>query len=138
MKQTFENLIFPPPVFDHFGGKILDIKEKRQCTCSFPLKQTYENPMGIILGGVYGIFFDLTIGPFSFYITGRSCTSLDLNVDFLKAMSHHDKNIIVTSKLITQSKSFLLFHAEAFKEDNTLVATAKSRMMILSKERMAR
>ena len=134
--KPIDSSSFPPPVFKHFGGEILEMDEKKSLTCSFKLKPEYQNPMGIILGGLYGVFFDLAMGPFSYFITGKPCTSLDLNIDFLKPLSLADKKVIIKSEVLIHTKSFLIFTAKALKNDGTLVAVAKSRMMILSEKRM--
>jgi len=82
------------------------MQEKKSMTCSFKIIPDYENPIGIILGGVYSVFFDLAMRPFSFFINGKPCTSLDLNIDFLKSVTSSEEKIIIKSEVLSLTKSY--------------------------------
>ena len=129
--KTINSDNFPPKIFKRYGGEFLEVVEGVKCTVSFDVKEEDFNPLGITLGGVYAIYFDMTMGPFSYISTKKACTSLDLNIDFLKSLGAQDKKITVTAHLVHRSTNYLLFSAEAFNVNGDLIATAKSRMKIL-------
>lgn len=126
---------FPPPATKHLDIEFLDYNPGATIKLRAPIKAESYNPGGIVFGGYYCMYFDAAFGPFSFIETQEFCTSLDLNVSFLKSMSVKDEFIIVEATLISKSKSFLMMEGKAHKPDGTLVATATSRMMILDSKR---
>ncbi|RLD74999.1 MAG: hypothetical protein DRJ07_18870, partial [Bacteroidetes bacterium] len=120
-----------PLSFVDLEGEILEYNEGKSLKVSFPIKEKYNNPMNLTLGGYFSVFFDLTYGPFSFIETQGPTTSLDLNVSFIKPVSIIDKKIIVEAKIVSKSKTFINFEGKAFKNDGTLLASSTSRMMII-------
>ena len=125
------DITVPPLSFVDLEGEILEYNEGEFLKVSFPIKEKYNNPMNITLGGYFSVFFDLTYGPFSFIETQGPTTSLDLNVSFIKPVSIIDKKIIVEAKIVSKSKTFINFEGKAFKNDGTLLASSTSRMMII-------
>jgi len=126
-----ENLTFPPNVYYETGSLFLDHREKEFFKISVPLKPEYNNPGNTILGGYYGMFFDMAFGPFSFLILEKYATTLELNVSFLKPLIARDDYVIVEARPVSISKSFLLLEGKAYTREGVLVATATSRMMVL-------
>ena len=125
------DITVPPLSFIDLGGEILEYKEGEFLKTSFPIKEKYNNPMNITLGGYYSVFFDLTYGPFSFMEIQGPTISLDLNVSFIKPITTADKNIIIEARIVSRSKTFINMEAKAFKNDGTLLASSTSRMMII-------
>ena len=76
------DITVPPLSFIDLGGEIIDYKEGEFLKVSFPIKEKYNNPMNVTLGGYCSVFFDLPYGPFSFMEIQEPATSLDLNVSF--------------------------------------------------------
>ena len=127
------DITVPPLSFIDLGGEIIDYKPNKSLKVSFPIKEKYNNPMNITLGGYFSVFFDLTYGPFSFMEIQGPATSLDLNVSFIKSISISDSKIIIEAKIVNRSKTFINFEGKAYKEDGTLLASSTSRMMIIRK-----
>ncbi|RLD75226.1 MAG: hypothetical protein DRJ10_15660 [Bacteroidetes bacterium] len=125
------DITVPPLSFVDLEGEILEYNEGEFLKVSFPIKEKYNNPMNITLGGYFSVFFDLTYGPFSFIETQGPTTSLDLNVSFIKPVSVTDKKIVIEAKIVSKSKTFINFEGKAYKEDGTLLASSTSRMMII-------
>ena len=125
------DITVPPLSFVDLEGEILEYNEGEFLKVSFPIKEKYNNPMNITLGGYFSVFFDLTYGPFSFIETQGPTTSLDLNVSFIKPVSVTDKKIVIEAKIVSKSKTFINFEGKAFKNDGTLLASSTSRMMII-------
>ena len=125
------DITVPPESFTDLGGEIIDYKEAETLKVSFPIKEKYNNPMNITLGGYFSVFFDLTYGPFSFMELQGPSISLDLNVSFIKPITPADKKIIIEAKIVNKSKTFINFEGKAYKDDGTLLASSTSRMMIV-------
>lgn len=125
--------IFPPPFTKITQGIFLDHVPNESVQMSFPIKEEYNNPMGVTFGGFYGMFFDHAFGPFSALTTNKPTTSLDLNVTFLKPLSPKDEIVLVDAWVVSQSKSYLIMHAKATSGRGVLVATATTRMLIFNR-----
>ncbi len=125
------DITIPPLSSVDMESELLDYKPGDSLKMSFPIKKKYNNPMNMTLGGYFSVFFDLTYGPFSFMEIQGPTTSIDLNVSFIKPISHADKKIIIDAKIVSKSKTFINFEGKAYKEDGTLLASSTSRMMVI-------
>lgn len=136
-KGTFmEGAQFPPRVFQMIPSKFLEYKKGVHLKLRFPLKEDYNNPFSITFGGIYGMFFDAAIGPFSGLVAEAPTSSLDMNITYLKSTSVKDQYIDITARVVSKSKSYLLIHGEAHQSNGDLVATCTSRMIIMDPSRM--
>ena len=121
----------PPKCHAYLEGKFVDYVDGESIAMTFPLYEKYNNPVGILLGGFLPLFFDATMGPFSYLIAKKPATSLDLNTTFLRPVTTADKELKVTVSIISKSKSYLFLEGKAWNAKNKLVATATSRMKIM-------
>ena len=126
-----EKVRLPPRSHEFVEGEFVKYAEGQSLTLSFPLYEKYNNPVGIVLGGFIPLFFDSTMGPFSYLVAKKPTTSLDLNTTFLRPAMAADKEIMVTASLINLSKSYVLLEGKALNPQKKLVATATSRMKII-------
>lgn len=124
-------LTLPPKSAEEMGAEIIDYVEDASITVKFPLYEKYNNPAGIILGGFLPVFFDLSFGPLSYLVAKKPTASLDLNTTFIRPVSVKDKELTVKAEVVNKSKSYIIFEARAFNNENDLIATATSRMVIL-------
>ncbi len=126
----------PPPFMKGLDMEFLSYDPGKGATVSFPIREAYNNPMGVTFGGYFGIFFDAAFGPFSGITAKGPTTSMDLNICFLKPLSPKDKEVLVEVEVVSHSKTYLLLHGKAYKGDRVLVATANSRMLIMDIRKM--
>jgi len=75
--------------------------------------------------------FDNTYGPFSYLLVKGPCTTLELNVSFVRPTSIKDKDLIVEVNVLSKTKTQLLMEGKAHTPEGKLVATSTTRMMIL-------
>lgn len=125
-------LTIPPESFKEMKAEIVEYVENQSIEVRIPLFEKYNNPAGLILGGYLPVFFDLSFGPLSFLVAKKPTTSLDLNTTFIRPVTAKDKYITIKSSVISKSKSYLILDAQAYNLKNDLVATATSRLQILS------
>ena len=124
-------LTLPPPSFEEANAEIIEYIEGESIVVKIPLYEKYNNPVGIILGGYLPMFFDLTFGPLAYLVTNKPATSLDINTTFIRPIKSSDGEVTIKSSVVNMSKSYLLLDAQAFVSENSLVATATSRLRIL-------
>ena len=124
-------LSLPPPSFEEANAEIIEYTEGESIVVQIPLYEKYNNPVGIILGGYLPMFFDLTFGPLAYLVTKKPATSLDINTTFIRPIKSSDGAVTIKSSVVNMSKSYLLLDAQAFVSEDTLVATATSRLRIL-------
>lgn len=124
-------LTLPPPSFEEANAEIIEYTEGESIVVKIPLYEKYNNPVGIILGGYLPMFFDLTFGPLAYLVTNKPATSLDINTTFIRPIKSSDGEVTIKSSVVNISKSYLLLDAQAFVSENSLVATATSRLRIL-------
>ena len=125
-------LTIPPESFKAMNAEIVGYEKEQSIEVRVPLYEKYNNPAGLILGGYLPTFFDLAFGPLSFLVSKKPTTSLDLNTTFIRPISIKDKEITIKSSVINKSKSYLILDAQAFNSKSDLVATATSRLQIIS------
>lgn len=135
--SIMEGAQFPPNVFQMVPSEFIEYKKGKHLKLRFALKEDYNNPFHITFGGIYGMFFDATFGPFSGLEAEKPTSSLDMNITYLKSTSVQDKYVDITARVVSKSKSYLLIHGEAHKSSGDLVATSTSRMIIMDPSRMA-
>ena len=124
-------LTLPPPSFEEANAEIIEYTEGESIVVKIPLYEKYNNPVGIILGGYLPMFFDLTFGPLAYLVTNKPATSLDINTTFIRPIKSSDGEVKIKSSVVNMSKSYLLLDAQAYVSENSLVATATSRLRIL-------
>ena len=125
-------LTIPPESFKEMRAEIVEYVKEQSIEVKVPLYEKYNNPAGFILGGYLPVFFDLSFGPLSFLVAKKPTTSLELNTTFIRPIAIKDKEITIKSSVVNKSKSYLILDAQAFNSKNDLVATATSRLQILS------
>ena len=140
MKDIFEDLFddligslsntieLPPKAFKFFDGKIIDYQPGVSLTTIFPVVEQYNNPAGMLLGGMLPVFIDMTMGPFSSLETKTMCLSLDLNTTYLKPIFPQDKYVKTVATIIKHSKNYFITEAKVYNSKNELVAISNSRM----------
>ncbi len=131
--KNAEGLTVPPKCFVEMKGKFLEYVEGEFIKISFPVDSRFTNPAGNLLGGMISAYFDTTFGPFSYLETKSPTTSLDLNTTFIRSIHPDEGEIICEARIVKKTKTFIIFEGKAYSPQNMLIATATSRMMILSR-----
>lgn len=65
-------------------GKLLEYHENKSMKISFPIMEKYDNPARKMFGGMIVATFDNTFGSFSYEISKKFCTTLELNISFIR------------------------------------------------------
>lgn len=115
----------PPKVFKDMEAEIIDYTDGQSLTVRFPNKERYENPLGMMQGGMITAAIDNTIGPLSYILAPPSVTK-ELTTAYKRPVTKSDKFIEVVASLTEKTSTGLLLKAEVRNEQGKLVAIANS------------
>jgi uncharacterized protein (TIGR00369 family) len=131
MRLKEDNFEIPPKIFREMQGKTIEYHENKSMKISFPIMEKYDNPARKMFGGMIAAAFDNTFGSFSYEMSKKSCTTLELNTSFIRPTDVTDKELIVEVFLVSNTKTQLILEGKAHNPDGKLIAVCKTRMMIL-------
>lgn len=127
---TFTGTQFPPHCFLSMEAEFLEYESRQRLVLKVPVKEEYLNPMRTMQGGFLAAAFDNALGPLSYLAAGSPCTSLNLDVEFIRAVSWPDV-LTITARVVARGRETVLMSAEAVDGRGKLVATATSTSLIL-------
>lgn len=96
----------------------------------FPVFDWYLNPFNGMQGGFISAAFDNAFGLLNIMVTKKDAVTLDLNTSYHKPI-YKDDNLTVKVYMKYKGNTIVNMYAEAFNNDNQLIATANSKMMII-------
>ena len=132
LKLIQEGKIPGPPIFEtmDFGRSKVS---KGKVSFSFEPKEFHYNPIGTVHGGVISTILDSAMGctVHSVLEKGFVFTTLELKVNFLKAITHKSGRLIATGKLIHVGRSTALVEASLTDEFGKVFAHGVSTCMII-------
>lgn len=132
--QAMNNGDIPlPPLLHTLGFTKPDI-EQGEVIFSFEPQEYHYNPIGSVHGGVITSVLDSAMGCtlHSILPAGSGYTTLELKVNFLKAVSHKNKKMIAKGKIIHSGKSTALVEADLRDEEGKIYAHSISTCMIFN------
>lgn len=103
-----------------------------------PFQKRFTNPIKTYQGGILAAAIDDHFGPLSYITAGRPCTTLSLNMTFLKPFTEKMGHIIVEAEVLQKTKSFIFMRATAKSLEGDLLAHAESHVNILSDEHLSK
>lgn len=133
LKGILEGTIPSPPI-----AQTLDFKpsslERGKVSFEFAPKEFHYNPIGSVHGGVISTVLDTVLGCalHSMLPAGVAYTSLELKVNFLKAVRINSGVLRAEGRLIHLGKSTALVEADLKDSDGKLYAHAVSTCLILN------
>lgn len=120
--QNDTPLQLPPPIFELMQGEFLNYDaEAKTLSVRFPIKRDYENPMGLMQGGMIATAIDNTVGPLSFLVAPPNVTT-HLNVTYLRPLKPEEGHFTVTARVMEQTRSQLFMEADVLKADGKRAA----------------
>ena len=116
----------PPPTYDFLNAEKLEESPGR-IRCRFRPSEAMTNPWGAVQGGILAAFFDDTMGPAVFSISGgRGFTTVSLNVTFLRA-AHPGEPVVCEATVVKHGRTQAYAEASLLREsDGALLARANS------------
>ncbi|EQA36207.1 hypothetical protein LEP1GSC047_3405 [Leptospira inadai serovar Lyme str. 10] len=120
----------PPPAFQELSGEFVSYVRKKELTCTFYIEPRFSNPMGVFQGGFLAAAFDNTFGPLCYLAAGKPTTTLELSVSYIR-MVKENQRIRVTARVVARGNQHIYLEAEAFDEEEKLLAKSTTQVLIL-------
>ena len=134
--QAIINGNIPAPPVMHTLDIKLGTLQTGLVTFSFTPQEFHYNPIGTVHGGVITTILDSAMGCalHSTLPQGTGYTTLELKVNFLKAVNTKTGVLTATGKLIQSGSRVALTEAQLTDEAGNIYAHATSTCMLLRKE----
>lgn len=140
--QGAAGLKLPPPVFIDMETEVRDYRPGdteaggvgASMTARFPVLERYQNPMGVMQGGMVAAAVDGVIGPLSYLVAPPSVTS-QLMMTYLAPATEGTEYVEVTARLVSRAGRQLVFDATVTASDGTEIAIARASQAIVRRRK---
>ncbi len=122
----------PPKVFLEMQGRFIEYEENKLLKVAFPLQEKFNNPGGVMQGGILTAAFDNVFGPLSLLAAKQPTTTLELNTTFIRPLAPQDHEVIIEGRIVEMTKSYQIMDGRAYKPNGKLAATSYTRIVILA------
>jgi uncharacterized protein (TIGR00369 family) len=123
----------PPPIAATMDFTLVEA-DKGHVVVTSRVQEWQYNPIGTVHGGVYATLLDSAAG-LALQTTlppGTKWTTLDLTVKFLRGMSPESGMVRTIGSIAHQGRRTALAEARMYDEQDRLLATATSSLLILA------
>jgi len=122
-----------PPLLNTLDFKVESI-EKGKAVFTFEPQEFHYNPIGTVHGGVISAILDSAMGCsiHSLLPAGTGYTTLELKVNFLKAITIKSGELRAVGKVIHSGSRTALVEAQLIDKNNTIYAHGTSTCMIFN------
>lgn len=129
-------LKIPPPVFTEMGGQIdlLDSSAQR-LVARFPVQPRFQNPLGMMQGGMIAAAIDNTLGPLSFIVAPPSVTRT-LEITYLRPVTPDQTEIVAEATVVSQDEREVVIQVEVTSLSGKLLARGRATQKILSEAQL--
>jgi uncharacterized protein (TIGR00369 family) len=135
MKQLNEGretkLAVPPSCFTAMRGEFLEYDHRKSLKVAFPVLPESLNPQGSMQGGFVAAAFDNVFGPLSFVAARRPCTTLDLQIQFIRGIRSGD-TLSICANVVSCGSRTIHMSGEAHDSHGKLIATGNTNLLILT------
>lgn len=121
----------PPPSQIELGIEFLEVSPGKMIKGKIPFQKKFTNPIRTYQGGFLSAAMDDHFGPLSYITAGRPCTTLSLNVTFLKPFTEKMGFCVVHAEVLQKTKSFIFMRATVLSPDGEMIAHGESHVAIL-------
>ena len=125
-----EGLRLPPPVFETFGAEVVGHEAGRSLTVRFPVEERWQNPMGMMQGGVLAALVDNVLGPLSYLVAPPSVTT-ELSVTFVRPVTPDMPWVEVRGEVVEAMRTRLVLKAEVTDPDGRRLALAQAACLVV-------
>lgn len=126
----------PPPSQLELQIEYLEVTPGKKIRGKVPFQKRFTNPIKTYQGGFLSAAMDDHFGPLSYITAEKPCTTLSLNVTFLKAFTEKMGHCIVEAEVLQKTKSFIFMRAMVLSPDGELIAHGESHVAILRDEHL--
>ncbi|PAP77502.1 PaaI family thioesterase [Rubrivirga marina] len=137
-----DGLRLPPPVLEMMQAEVRDYRPAGEdgvgsaLVLRFPILETFQNPMGLMQGGMLAAAVDNVIGPLSYLAAPPSVTS-QLTMTYLAPVTPDLSHIDVEARLVARAGRQLVFDATVRAPDGRELAVCRASQTIVRGKRAA-
>ena len=132
LKEIFEGRIPVPPILNTMDFKMHSL-ESGKVAFTFIPQEFHYNPIGTVHGGVISTALDSAMGctVHSLLPLGKGYTTLELKVNFLRAITQKSGEMTITGKMIHSGGKTALVEAQITDKGGKVFAHGVSTCLIL-------
>ena len=101
-----------------------------------PFQKRFSNPIRTYQGGFLSAAMDDHFGPLSYITAERPCTTLSLNVTFLKPFTEKMGFCVIEAEVLQKTKSFIFMRATVSSPDGVILAHGESHVSVLTDDHL--
>lgn len=132
MRAIASGEIPPPPIATVLAMRI-PLVEDGEIVFTMPAGEMLCNPSATIHGGIIATLLDtvMTCAVYTKLPLGKTCTTLDINVHFVRPIAPDGRDIVARGRVLYAGKTRATAEASAADADGRLYAHATGGMAIL-------
>lgn len=132
LKAMFEGRLPVPPILNTMNFKMKSIEEGK-AVFGFTAEEYHYNPIGTVHGGVISTLLDSAMGCtlHSVLPAGKGYTTLELKVNFLRAITKDTGELISEGKMIHTGSKTALVEAQITDAEGKVYAHSVSTCLII-------
>ena len=126
----------PPPSLIELAIEYLEVIPGKMIKGKVPFQKRFSNPIKTYQGGFLSAAMDDHFGPLSYITAGRPCTTLSLNVTYLKAFTEKMGFCLIHAEVLQKTKSFIFMRATVLSPEGDIIAHGESHVAILRDDQL--
>jgi uncharacterized protein (TIGR00369 family) len=125
------NIEIPPKIFVDMEAEVVDFRQDEGVLIvRFPVKERYQNPMGMMQGGMIVAAIDNAVGPLSYLVAPPSVTT-QLNTTYVRPVSPADRTITVEARVVESTRRQVFFSARVSNAEDKTIALAQVTAQVM-------
>ncbi len=135
-----DGLLLPPPVMEMMRAEVRDYRPGgddgvgASLVIRFPVQEAFQNPMGVMQGGMIAAAVDTVIGPLSYLAAPPSVTS-QLTMTYLAPVTPDLPHLDVEARLVARAGRQLVFDATVRAPDGRELAVCRASQTVVRGQR---
>lgn len=126
----------PPASMLELQIEYLEAIPNKKIRGKVPFQKRFTNPIKTYQGGILSAAIDDHFGPLSYITAERPCTTLSLNVTFLKPFTEKMGHCFIEAEVLQKTKSFIFMRATVTSPEGDLLAHGESHVAILRDDQL--
>jgi uncharacterized protein (TIGR00369 family) len=126
-----DDLELPPPVFKELGVTLHAFDpDAKTMTVHVPNDTRWQNPTGMMQGGLIAAAIDNCIGPLSYAVAPPNATT-QLSLSYVRPVTPDMPHIVVHGRIIAQTRRQLFMQATVTSPDGAVLVLATATSVVM-------
>lgn len=124
-------LKLPPPVFEDMEARVIAADPGAgTLRVRFPVRERYQNPMGLMQGGMIAAAVDNVLGPLSYLVAPPSVTQ-QLTLTYMAPVGADVPHIEIEGRLVERAGRTLVLDARVEAPGGAVLALARATCQVV-------